>query len=40
MRIAVAAGLAAFGVFSLVEARYRVLPDPHLGNRIEQAVER
>ena len=38
LRTAMAAGLAAFGVFSLVEARYRVLPDPHLGHRIEQAV--
>jgi len=37
---AVAAGLAAFGAFSLVEACYRILPDPHLGDRLEQAVAR
>ncbi len=38
LRTGVAAGLAAFGAFSLVEAWYRVLPDPHVGRRIKQAV--
>ncbi len=39
-RTVTAAGLAAFGVFSLIEAWYRILPDPHLRHRIERAVER
>lgn len=40
MRSAVAAGLAAFGAFSVIEGWYRILPDPHLGKRLEQAVAR
>lgn len=40
VRSAVAAGLAAFGAFSLIEAWYRILPDPHLGERVERAVAR
>jgi hypothetical protein len=38
LRTGVAAGLAAFGAFSLVEAWYRVLPEPHVGRRVKQAV--
>ncbi len=34
LRAAVAAGLALFGAFSLLEARYRVINDPHLEDRL------
>jgi hypothetical protein len=34
LRAAVAAGLALFGTFSLLEARYRVISDPHVEDRI------
>ena len=34
------AGLALFGVFSLIEARYRVIHDPHVGARIARAAGR
>ena len=40
LRTAVAVGLAAFGAFSLVEARYRIIPDPRLGDRLQHAVAR
>ena len=35
---AVAAGLAAFGIFSLIEARFRVIRDPKVKHRVRQAV--
>ncbi|MBV8688261.1 MAG: DUF1206 domain-containing protein [Alphaproteobacteria bacterium] len=35
---AVAAGLAMFGLFSLVEAWYRVMRDPHLKGRLKSAA--
>jgi hypothetical protein len=38
LRIAVAAGFVMFGVFSLVEARFRRLGDPDVEGRIRQAV--
>ena len=38
LRKALAAGLAAFGAFSLIEARYRIIPDPRLGDRLQHAV--
>ena len=34
---AVAAGLCLFGVYSLIEARYRVLPDPRVKQRLAGA---
>jgi hypothetical protein len=37
LRGAVAAGLCLFGAYSLIEARYRVLPDPHLKQRVAGA---
>lgn len=37
LRAAVAAGLCLFGVYSLIEARYRVLPDPRVKQRIGDA---
>ena len=40
LRTAVAAGLAAFGAFSLIEAWYRIIPDPRLGDRLQHAVAR
>ena len=40
LRIAAAMGLAAFGAFSLIEARFRILPDPHLEARMKEAVPR
>ena len=40
LRTFAAAGLAAFGAFSLIEAWYRILPDPHLGDRLQQAAAR
>ena len=38
LRTVLAIGLGAFGAFSLVEARYRVLPDPHIKARVEKAA--
>jgi len=38
LRTAVAAGLCLFGAYSLIEARYRVLPDPQLKRRLADAV--
>jgi hypothetical protein len=37
-RLAVAAGLALFGVYSLIEGRYRVLPDPQVKRRVADAL--
>jgi hypothetical protein len=37
LRAAVAAGLCLFGVYSLIEARYRIIPDPHVKNRMAGA---
>jgi hypothetical protein len=37
LRAAVAAGLCLFGVYSLIEARYRVLADPHVKQRMAGA---
>jgi hypothetical protein len=34
LRAAVAAGLCLFGLYSLIEARYRILPDPRVGDRV------
>jgi hypothetical protein len=39
-RTLVAAGLAMFGAYSLIEARYRVIPDPHIGARVAEAAAR
>ena len=38
LRAAVAAGLCLFGAYSLTEARYRVIPDPNLKDRLVDAV--
>ena len=35
-----AAGLALFGVFSLIEARYRMIRNPQVGERIARAARR
>ena len=43
VNLAVAIGLALFGLFSLVEARYRMihrLPTEHIGQRMEEAFPR
>ncbi len=37
LRAAVAAGLCLFGIYSLIEARYRIIPDPHVGRRVAGA---
>jgi hypothetical protein len=37
LRTAVAAGLCLFGAYSLIEARYRIIPDPHVKSRVEGA---
>jgi len=37
LRAAVAAGLCLFGAYSLIEARYRILPDPDVGGRVAGA---
>jgi len=37
LRAAVAAGLCLFGIYSLIEARYRIIPDPHVRNRLADA---
>jgi uncharacterized protein DUF1206 len=38
LRTAVAAGLALFGTYSLIEAWYRVMVDPKVKERLKQAV--
>ena len=38
LRAAVAAGLCLFGLYSLIEARYRIIPDPHVKHRLEDAL--
>lgn len=38
LRMLVAGGLALFGVYSLVEARYRILADPQVTDRIRDAM--
>lgn len=37
LRAAVAAGLCLFGAYSLIEARYRIIPDPHVRHRVADA---
>lgn len=37
LRAAVAAGLCLFGAYSLIEARYRVIPDPQVKRRVADA---
>lgn len=37
LRAAVAAGLCLFGIYSLIEARYRIIPDPHVRHRVADA---
>ena len=39
LRAAVAAGLCLFGAYSLIEARYRIIPDPHVGRRVADALQ-
>jgi hypothetical protein len=34
----VAAGLGLFGIYSLIEARYRIIPDPQVERRVADAV--
>lgn len=36
--VAVAAGLCLFGAYSLIEARYRIIPDPQVRNRLAGAL--
>lgn len=38
LRAAVAAGLCLFGLYSLIEARYRIIPDPHVKHRVADAL--
>lgn len=38
LRAAVAAGLCLFGIYSLIEARYRIIPDPHVKRRVADAL--
>jgi hypothetical protein len=38
LRAAVAAGLCLFGAYSLIEAGYRILPDPQLKRRVADAL--
>ena len=38
LRAAVAAGLCLFGLYSLIEARYRIIPDPQVKNRVANAL--
>jgi hypothetical protein len=38
LRAAVAAGLCLFGAYSLIEARYRIIPDPQVERRVADAV--
>jgi hypothetical protein len=37
LRTAAAAGLCLFGAYSLIEARYRIIPDPKVGQRVAGA---
>jgi hypothetical protein len=37
LRAAVAAGLCLFGAYSLIEARYRIIPDPNVKHRVARA---
>ena len=39
LRAAVAAGLCLFGIYSLIEARYRIIPDPHVKDRVAGAFD-
>ncbi|MGZ8284399.1 MAG: DUF1206 domain-containing protein [Allosphingosinicella sp.] len=39
LRAAVAAGLCLFGLYSLIEARYRIIPDPHVKHRVADALK-
>jgi hypothetical protein len=36
---AVAAGLCLFGLYSLIEARFRIIPDPHVKHRVADALK-
>jgi hypothetical protein len=38
LRAAVAAGLCLFGIYSVIEARYRIIPDPHVKHRVRNAL--
>ncbi|MET1112136.1 MAG: DUF1206 domain-containing protein [Allosphingosinicella sp.] len=38
LRAAVAAGLCLFGAYSLIEARYRIIPDPHVKRRLAETI--
>lgn len=38
LQAAVAAGLGLFGVYSLIEARYRIIPDPQVKHRVTDAL--
>ncbi|HEX8126887.1 MAG TPA: DUF1206 domain-containing protein [Allosphingosinicella sp.] len=38
LRVLVAAGLCLFGIYSLIEARYRIIPDPHVKGRVAGAL--
>ena len=38
LRAAAAAGLCLFGIYSLIEARYRIIPDPHVKHRVADAL--
>ena len=40
LQMLVAAGLAMFGAFSLIEAWYRIIPEPEVGHRLKEAVSR
>lgn len=35
---AVAAGLCLFGLYSLIEARYRIIPEPHVKRRLAETI--
>lgn len=39
-RLAIALGLGLFGVFSLVQAVYRRIPNPQVGHRLERVRRR
>ncbi|MEA3065887.1 MAG: hypothetical protein QOJ27_2339 [Sphingomonadales bacterium] len=38
LRVAVAAGLCLFGAYSLIEARYRIIPEPRVKRRVADAL--
>ena len=38
LRTAVAGGLCLFGAYSLIEARFRILPEPAVGDRLKSAL--